>query len=122
MDCALLLDQIISNIEKENFKCEFVNSGFGSYHYSEEFTDLFKILESAKYRAIFDDNIESYSYADKKKLDQNTDPEQYTLIDCVIVLNWIWHVEAGIAVGTIMKKLKDGSYLKTLKQFRKFMK
>ena len=80
------------------------------------------ILESAKYRAIFDDNIESYSYADKKKLDQNTDPEQYTLIDCVIVLNWIWHVEAGIAVGTIMKKLKDGSYLKTLKQFRKFIK
>ena len=122
MDCALLLDQIISDIEKENFKCEFVNSCFGSYHYSEEITDLFKILESTKYRAIFDDNIESYSYADKKKLDQNTDPEQYTLIDCVIVLNWIWHVEAGIAVGTIMKKLKDGSYLKTLKQFRKFMK
>lgn len=67
MDCALLLDQIISDIEKENFKCEFVNSGLGSYHYSEEITDLFKILESAKYRAIFDDNIESYSYADKKE-------------------------------------------------------
>ena len=119
MDYALMLDQIISNIEKSNYTYDFINGG---YHYSDEITDLFKILEFEKYRTIFDDNIEFYSYMEKKELDQKTDPEQYTLVDCVIVLNWIWHVEASLAVGTIMKKLKDGSYLKTLKQFRKLMK
>ncbi len=121
MDYALMLDQIISNIENGNYKYEFIDSGLGHYHYSNEITDLFKILESEKYKKIYDDNIESYSFADKKELDQKTDPEQYTLIDCVIVLNWIWYVESSLAVGTIVKKLKNGSYLKILKQFRKLM-
>lgn len=119
MDYGLKLDQIISNIENGNYSYDFINGG---YHYSKEITDLFEILQSDKYKTIFDDNIEFYSYMEKKELDQKINPEQYTLIDCIIVLNWIWHVEAGIAVGTIMKKLKDGSYLKTLKQFRKLMK
>ncbi|MGM9877606.1 MAG: hypothetical protein ACI33S_03055 [Bacilli bacterium] len=119
MNYSLMLDQIIINIEKGNYKYEFINGG---YNYSDEITDIFKILEYEKYKTIFYDNIKFYSYKEKKELDQKIDPEQYTLVDCVIVLNWIWHVESSIAVGNIMKKLRNGSYLKMLKQFRKLMK
>ena len=39
MGYALMLDQIISNIEKGNYTYEFLNGG---YHYSEEITYLLK--------------------------------------------------------------------------------
>ena len=41
-----MLDQIASNIEKGNYTCEFINSG---YYYFYEITCLFKILDSKKY-------------------------------------------------------------------------
>ena len=119
MDYKVMLDQIISDIENGNYTMEFKNGG---YSYSNEITNLFEILRADEFKKIFDENIEEYTFDDKKRLDQQTDPETYNLIDCVIVLNWIWHVENGIAVGTIAKKINNGTYLKTLKQFRKLMK
>jgi hypothetical protein len=108
------LKKIIENIEKENYSYKFESL---AYSYSDEITDLFKVLDDERIRKIFDDNCSKYSYDIKKELDQKKEPESYSLIDCVMYFNWIWHLEAGIAVGIVLKRIKEGKYLRALKRF-----
>lgn len=118
MNTIEFLNNIISNIENNNYSYEYVNGG---YHYSYEITDIFKVLELDEFRKMFYNNINNYSYDDKNKLEREKNPEEYSLIDCVIVLNWIWHVESGIGTGIIVSKLKNGSYLKTIVRFKSLL-
>ena len=116
-----LLKKIIDDIENKNYTIEFNNGGLGSYHYSNEITNLFKILEDDDIRKIYDENISNYSYDSKKELDQKTDPESYSLVDCIIYFNWVWHLESGIAVGIVKKRIDEGKYLKVLKKLYEYL-
>lgn len=113
MNIKELLKNNIENIENENYTIEFDAL---AYKYSDEITDIFKVLDDEKIRKIYDDNIQNYSYDMKKELDQKTDPDTYSLIDCIIYFNWIWHLESGIAVGIVMRRIKEGKYIKALRR------
>ena len=68
---------------------------------------------------MYEDNLILYN---KKELEQNKDPDTYSLIECIVYFNWVWHVEGSrLAVGLIMMRIKNGKYLKTLKQLRKLI-
>ena len=112
-----LLKKIINDVETKNYSINFNNGGLGSYHYSDEITNLFKILDDDYIRNIYNENIGEYNYDSKKELDQNTEPESYSLVDCGIYFNWIWHLESGIAVGIVKRRIEEGKYLRALKKF-----
>lgn len=109
-----ILKQAINNIENDNYICEYRNGG---YYYSKEITNIFMILNDETIKKIFDDNIEKYTFDLKKKLDQEMEPESFSLEECIIYFNWLWHLEAGRAVGIVSKRIKEGKYLRALKRF-----
>jgi len=111
-----ILDKQIDNIEKGNWSADF--DGYG-YRYSKEITDIFELLQIDEYRKMYEDNSILYN---KKELEQNKDPDTYSLIECIVYFNWVWHVEGSrLAVGLIMMRIRNGKYLKALKQLRKLI-
>ena len=115
MDKKEVLKNVIENVRKGNYSTKINN--FVSYDYSKELTDLFDILKEPEIWQIYLDNKDNYSYDDKKKLDQKTDPSTYSLEDCIVYFNWIWYLESGIATGIVGKRIEEGKYLKALERF-----
>ena len=73
-----------------------------------------KLLNNEKIKKIYDDNITDYNSKEQKKLDKK-DPMTFTIEECIIYLNYLWHLEGtGIATGIILKRLEDNRYLFTL--------
>lgn len=116
-----LLNELISNIENQNWSYTFESSGF--YSYSEEITRVFDFLSFEDINKIYEDNISKYDYESKKRLDQKSNPSDFSLIDCIIYFNWIWHIEgSGIAGGIINSRINNGNYLLALKKTRDLIK
>lgn len=114
MNYKELLKTIIDNIESNNYSYDCSNGGFS---YSKEITAVFKILNDDSIRKIYDENIDNYTYNDKKELDQKRNPKSYSLVDCVIYFYWVWHLDgSGIASGIIFRRIKEGKYLEALKR------
>ena len=106
-----LLKIMINNINNENYSYEFKNGG---YVYSSEITDIFKILNNAKFKKIYDDNISNFDIKAQKKLEKK-DPLTFTLEECIIYFNYLWHLEGtGLASGIILKRIEDNRYMFTL--------
>src|SRR5574344_1404095 len=91
-----ILNQNIEAIENQKYMSEFVG---GVYSYSENLTSIFGVLDDKDYRDIYNENIGKY---DKRNLEQNVDPDEYTLIECIVYFNWVWHADgSGMATGLI---------------------
>lgn len=111
-----ILDDQIYNIEKGNWSSEFVGGG---YSYSKEITYIFELLQIDEYRKMYEDNFELYN---KKELEQKKDPETYSLIECIVYFNWVWHIEgSGLVSGIVKSRIENGKYLKALKQLKKLI-
>lgn len=108
-----ILNENIYAIENQKYMSEFVGGG---YSYSENLTSIFDILNDEEYRDIYNENMGKY---DKRNLEQNIDPDEYTMIECIVYFNWVWHVDgSGMATGLIGRRIKEGKYLKALKRFK----
>ena len=106
-----LLKKTVNDIYNKNYTYEFINGG---YSYSSELTDIFILLNNKKYKKIYDDNISNYNKKALKALDKK-DPFTFTLEECIIYLNYLWHLEGtGLASGIILKRLEDNRYIFTL--------
>lgn len=111
-----ILNENIYAIENQKYMSEFVGGGYG---YSENLTSIFDILNDEEYRDIYNENMGKY---DKRNLEQNIDPDEYTMIECIVYFNWVWHVDgSGMATGLIKRRIEQGIYLKALKRFRKLL-
>ena len=103
------LKNYIKNIETKNYSIELVD---GYYSYSKEITIIFEILKNQEFK-----NIKNINYNDIKEKDINL----YTLDECISYLNYIWHIEATICPGIVMKKIKTGDYLKCIHRLKKLL-
>ena len=111
-DIKKLLGTIIQNLAQDNYSYEFVNGG---YSYSSEITDIFKVLNDERLKKVYDENISNYDSKAKKELIQKKDPLTFTFVESVIYVNWLWHLESGMATGIILKRIEDLKYLYALK-------
>lgn len=111
----IIIEENIKAIENNQVEFQFINGG---YSYSSNLTSLFSVLN--EYSELYLNA--HYSYDKKRDLEKNIDPESYSLIDCVVYFDWVWHVEgSGLATGIIKKNLENGNYLKALKRFKTLM-
>lgn len=101
------------NLSSQNYSYEFAND---VYIYSNEITEIFMVLNDENIKRIYDENISNYDSKAQKALDKK-DPLTFTLAECIIYLNWLWHLEgSGKMVGIILKRIEDNRYLYTLKR------
>lgn len=103
------LKKYIKNIETKNYTIKLVD---GYYNYSKEITKIFEILENQKFN-----NIKNINFNNIKEKDINA----YTLNECISYLNYIWHIEATICPGIVMKKIKTGDYLKCIHRLKNLL-
>lgn len=108
-----LLKTNMLNLSSQNYSYEFAND---VYIYSNEITEIFMVLNDENIKRIYDENISNYNSKAQKALDKK-DPLTFTLAECIIYLNWLWHLEgSGKMVGIILKRIEDNRYLYTLKR------
>lgn len=103
----------IINLASQNYSYEFINGG---YKYSNEITEIFIVLNDDNIKRIYDENISNYDSKAQKALEKK-DPLTFTLAECIIYLNWLWHLEgSGKMIGIILKRIEDNRYIYTLKR------
>jgi len=110
-----ILDDLIHNIETDNWSSTYN----GGVSYSKEITDIFKLLNLDEYENIYGEN---HMFYNEKELEKNKDAETYSLIECIVYFNYIWHVDGScLASGLVENRIKNGKYLKVLKQLKKLL-
>ena len=102
-ECIDLLLKIINDIRNENYAIEFINGG---YSYSKEITTISKILDTSYFQNVLDENYSTYKISGKN-LNNIEDISSFSLMECIVYLNWLWHIDgSGILTGIIYTKIK----------------
>lgn len=114
-ECIDLLLKIINDIRNENYAIEFINGG---YSYSKEITTISKILDTSYFQNVLDENYSTYKISGKN-LNNIEDISSFSLMECIVYLNWLWHIEgSGILTGIIYTKIKNGKYILLLERIK----
>lgn len=108
---AIKLIEASKEIDDEKYECEFNNGGYsysGNVKVTLDYLDTIDVIDrkSAEYR---------------ENLIKEKDPEEFTYDDCIIYFDYLWHLEAGQAVGIVKKELENGRYSKALKRLAKII-
>ena len=110
-----LLLKIINDIRNENYAIEFINGG---YSYSKEITTISKILDTSYFQNVLDENYSTYKISGKN-LNNIEDISSFSLMECIVYLNWLWHIDgSGILTGIIYTKIKNGKYILLLERIK----
>ena len=114
-ECIDLLLKIINDIRNENYAIEFINGG---YSYSKEITTISKILDTSYFQNVLDENYSTYKISGKN-LNNIEDISSFSLMECIVYLNWLWHIDgSGILTGIIYTKIKNGKYMLLLERIK----
>ena len=114
-ECIDLLLKIINDIRNENYAIEFINGG---YSYSKEITTISKILDTSYFQNVLDENYSTYKISGKN-LNNIEDISSFSLMECIVYLNWLWHIDgSGILTGIIYTKIKNGKYILLLERIK----
>ena len=114
-ECIDLLLKIINDIRNENYAIEFINGG---YSYSKEITTISKILDTSYFQNVLDENYSTYKISGKN-LNNIEDISSFSLMECIVYLNWLWHIDGlGILTGIIYTKIKNGKYILLLERIK----
>ena len=114
-ECIDLLLKIINDIRNENYAIEFINGG---YSYSKEITTISKILDTSYFQNVLDENYSTYKISGKN-LNNIEDISSFSLMECIVYLNWLWHIDgSGILTGIIYTKIKHGKYILLLERIK----
>ena len=114
-ECIDLLLKIINDIRNENYAIEFINGG---YSYSKEITTISKILDTSYFQNVLDENYSTYKISGKN-LNNIEDISSFSLMECIVYLNWLWHIDgSGILTGIIYTKIKNGKYILLLERMK----
>ena len=114
-ECIDLLLKIINDIRNENYAIEFINGG---YSYSKEITTISKILDTSYFQNVLDENYSTYKISGKN-LNNIEDISSCSLMECIVYLNWLWHIDgSGILTGIIYTKIKNGKYILLLERIK----
>ena len=114
-ECIDLLVKIINDIRNENYAIEFINGG---YSYSKEITTISKILDTSYFQNVLDENYSTYKISGKN-LNNIEDISSFSLMECIVYLNWLWHIDgSGILTGIIYTKIKNGKYILLLERIK----
>ena len=114
-ECIDLLLKIINDIKNENYVIEFINGG---YSYSKEITTISKILDTSYFQNVLDENYSTYKISGKD-LNNIEDISSFSLMECIVYLNWLWHIDgSGILTGIIYTKIKNGKYILLLERIK----
>ena len=114
-ECIDLLLKIINDIRNENYAIEFINGG---YSYSKEITTISKILDTSYFQNVLDKNYSTYKISGKN-LNNIEDISSFSLMECIVYLNWLWHIDgSGILTGIIYTKIKNGKYILLLERIK----
>ena len=114
-ECIDLLLKIINDIRNENYAIEFINGG---YSYSKEITTISKILDTSYFQNVLDENYSAYKISGKN-LNNIEDISSFSLMECIVYLNWLWHIDgSGILTGIIYTKIKNGKYILLLERIK----
>ena len=114
-ECIDLLLKIINDIRNENYAIEFINGG---YSYSKEITTISKILDTSYFQNDLDENYSAYKISGKN-LNNIEDISSFSLMECIVYLNWLWHIDgSGILTGIIYTKIKNGKYILLLERIK----
>ena len=114
-ECIDLLLKIINDTRNENYAIEFINGG---YSYSKEITTISKILDTSYFQNVLDENYSTYKISGKN-LNNIEDISSFSLMECIVYLNWLWHIDgSGILTGIIYTKIKNGKYILLLERIK----
>lgn len=114
-ECIDLLLKIINDIRNENYAIEFINGG---YSYSKKITTISKILDTSYFQNVLDENYSTYKISGKN-LNNIEDISSFSLMECIVYLNWLWHIDgSGILTGIIYTKIKNGKYILLLERIK----
>lgn len=114
-ECIDLLLKIINDIRNESYAIEFINGG---YSYSKEITTISKILDTSYFQNVLDENYSTYKISGKN-LNNIEDISSFSLMECIVYLNWLWHIDgSGILTGIIYTKIKNGKYILLLERIK----
>ena len=114
-ECIDWLLKIINDIRNENYAIEFINGG---YSYSKEITTISKILDTSYFQNVLDENYSTYKISGKN-LNNIEDISSFSLMECIVYLNWLWHIDgSGILTGIIYTKIKNGKYILLLERIK----
>ena len=97
-------------IENGNYTVDFINGG---YKYSDNIQYLPLLL--TRLQIDYESSID-----DRKKL-LSKSVKNFSFEDCMDYFNYVWHLEAGLAVGTIKKQIESGKYIKVMKKFINYL-
>ena len=106
------LNKYANEIADGNYTTDFINGG---YKYSDNVRYLPGLLSRLKNKIYY----ERYT-SDRKKLLSKKEKD-FSFDDCMNYFDYVWHLEASLAVGTVKKQIESGKYIKVLKKFINYL-
>ena len=105
-----MLNKCVNEITDGNYTASFVNGG---YRYSENVLYLTELL--ARLQISYESSI-----SDRKRL-LSKRVETFSFEECMDYFNYVWHIEASLAVGTVKKQIESRRYVKVMEKFINYL-